>query len=146
MTARAACASFTGMEAAAVVTSFLDMVQRGDASAFALVAENFVQHAAGPQGRDGLRQTAAVLNHDLDNPRGEVHHVIADGDLVVVHLSLHGRHAASTMPLLSGAPVTGKPVSWRFIHIFRVHEGHIAEHWACRDDVDLLVQVDAWPR
>jgi predicted ester cyclase len=49
------------------------------------------------------------------------------------------------MPLLAGTPVSGKPVVWRFIHIFRVSDGKIAEHWACRDDVGLLAQVDGWP-
>lgn len=134
------------MEPAAVVTSFFDEVQRRDEGAFELVARDFVQHAAGPQGRDGLRQTAQVLDYDLDRPRGEIHRVIASGDLVVVHLTLHGRHAHSTMPLLVGVPVSGEEVAWTFIHIFRVVDEKIAEHWACRDDVGLLAQVGAWPR
>ena len=32
-----------------------------------------------------------------------------------------------------------------FIHIWRVEDGLIAEHWACRDDVGLLAQVGGWP-
>ena len=41
------------------------------------------------------------------------------------------------MPLLTGVPVTGRPVAWKFIHI--------AEERACHDDVGLLAQVGAWP-
>ena len=30
-----------------------------------LVAENFINHAAGPQGREGLRQILDTVRHDL---------------------------------------------------------------------------------
>jgi predicted ester cyclase len=126
---------------AEVVTAFIDGIERGDDAAFALVAEDFVQHAAGPQGRQGFRQTLQVLHHDLDGPHADVHRTIAQNDTVAVQLTLHGRHAASTMPLLQGHRPTGKAVSWDFIHIFRVADGLIAEHWACRDDLGLLGQV-----
>ncbi len=127
------------------VLSFLRLAEAGDPSAFDLVAPDLVQHAAGPQGREGLRLTAAVLDHDLGPLLGTVHHTVAEGDTVVVHLTLHGRHRASTMPLLAGVPVTGRPVAWAFVHLFRVAAGLIAEHWACRDDVGLLAQLGAWP-
>src|SRR3954463_16021517 len=76
---------------------------------FDLFAEALVQHATGPQGRDGLRQTLATLDGDLDHPTAAVHRVIAQDDLVVVHLTMHGRHVASTMPLLAALPPRGKP-------------------------------------
>ena len=71
---------------------------------------------------------------------------MAQDDLVVVHLTLHGRHVASTMPLLAALAPTGDAVAWDFIHIWRVADGSIVEHWACRDDVGLLAQVGGWPR
>ena len=128
-----------------VVLAFLHGAQAADPRAFDLVAEGLVQHAAGPQGREGLRATVAVLEHDLGPGRLEVHHVVAEGDTVVVHLTLHGVHRASTMPLLTGVPVTGREVRWAFVHLFRVTDGLVAEHWACRDDVGLLAQLGAWP-
>ena len=39
-------------------------------------AEDLVQHAAGPQGRDGLRQTLTTLDHDLDHPTATIHRVV----------------------------------------------------------------------
>ena len=128
------------------VLAFHRAVDLRDGSAFGLVAEDLVQHAAGPQGRDGLRQTMATLDHDLDRPTATVHRVVAQDDLVVVHLTLHGRHVASTMPLLAELTPTGNAVAWDFIHIWRVADGSIVEHWACRDDVGLLAQVGGWPR
>jgi lactoylglutathione lyase len=132
-------------ESRRVVTEFSRRVAEGDLSAYDdLVATDFVNHAATPQGRDGFRATAAHLRHDLGDFTVEEHQVVADGDRVAVHLTLHGHHVASTMPLLAGVPVTGKDVSWTFLHLFRVEEGRIAEHWACRDDLGLLVQLGAW--
>ena len=132
-------------ESRRVVAAFGERIAAGDATAFDdLVAEDFVNHAAGPQGRDGLRTTYAVLRHDLGDFTAEEHQVLADGDRVVVHMTLRGRHVASTMPLLSGVPVTNTPVAWEFIHIWRVRNGLIAEHWACRDDLGLLRQLGAW--
>jgi lactoylglutathione lyase len=110
-----------------------------------LVAEDMVNHAAGPQGREGLRQILGVIRHDLGAGHAEQHHLIAEGELVAQHLTVRGVHQASTMPLLAGTDPTGTEVSWTFIHIWRVVEGQIVEHWACRDDLGLLHQIGAWP-
>jgi predicted ester cyclase len=134
------------MTPAETVMAFQRAAELRDGSAFDLVAEDLVQHAAGPQGREGLRQTLATLDHDLDRPTATIHQVVAQDDLVVVRLTLHGRHVASTMPLLAALPPTGGAVAWDFIHIWRVADGSIVEHWACRDDVGLLAQVGGWPR
>ena len=34
---------------------------------------------------------------------------------------------------------------WTFLHLFRVTNGKITEHWAYRDDVGLIRQVGARP-
>jgi predicted ester cyclase len=134
------------MTPAETVLAFHQAVERRDGSAFDLIAEDFVQHAAGPQGRDGFRQTVATLDHDLDRPSATIHRVVAQDDLVVVHLTMHGRHVGSTMPLLPELPPTRNDIAWDFIHIWRVADGALVEHWACRDDVGLLAQVGGWPR
>jgi predicted ester cyclase len=106
-----------------------------------LVSVDLVNHAAGPQGRDGLKQILHTIEDDLGPTRLEQHHLIEDGDLVAQHVTLHGTHRASTMPLLAGTPVTGRQTAWRFIHIWRVADGMLVEHWACRDDGGLLEQL-----
>jgi lactoylglutathione lyase len=45
------------------------------------------------------------------------------------------------MPLLNDTTVSGRPAAWTFIHIWRVVDGTIVEHWACRDDLGLLEQL-----
>jgi predicted ester cyclase len=106
-----------------------------------LVSADLVNHAAGPQGREGLRRILETIEVDLGPTELEQHHLIGEGDLVVQHVTLRGTHGASTMPLLADVPVTGRPVAWRFIHIWRVADGMLVEHWACRDDMGLLEQL-----
>ena len=106
-----------------------------------LVAEDMINHAAGPQGRSGLAQILRVIDHDLGPVTLEQHHLVGDGDIVAQHLTLHGTHRASTMPLLTGVVPSGRAVEWTFMHIWQVGDGMIVEHWACRDDMGLLDQL-----
>jgi len=106
-----------------------------------LVAADMVNHAAGPQGRDGLGAILRTIEVDLGPTELDQHHLIADGDLVVQHMTLHGTHRASTMPLLADVPVSGRAAAWSFIHIWRAVDGVLVEHWACRDDMGLLEQL-----
>jgi lactoylglutathione lyase len=130
-----------------VVQELLRRLEAGDHSAIdELIAEDMVNHAAGPQGREGWKRINAIIANDLGGDRSIEHHqFIAEGDLVAHHMTMHGNHQASTMPLLAGVEVTNVDVAWTYIHIWRVANGQIVEHWACRDDVGLLRQVGAWP-
>ncbi len=116
--------------------------QSGDETVFDdLIAVDMVNHAAGPQGRDGLKEILRTIEVDLGPTKLEQHHLIDQGDLVVQHVTLHGTHRASTMPLLTDTPASGRRAAWTFIHIWRADKGMLVEHWACRDDRDLLEQL-----
>jgi len=47
-----------------------------------LVASDMVNHAAGPQGREGLERILRNIDADLGPVTIEQHHLIVDGDLV----------------------------------------------------------------
>jgi predicted ester cyclase len=133
------------MEPKEVIT---ELFARGadEAAINEFIAPDMVNHAAGPQGREGWKQILATIAVDLGSDRTSTTHALfGEGELVAHHMTVHGHHQASTMPLLSGAEPSGKSVSWTFIHIWRVVDGMVVEHWACRDDVGLLAQVGAWP-
>ncbi|MDX6300310.1 MAG: lactoylglutathione lyase [Nocardioidaceae bacterium] len=106
-----------------------------------LVATDMVNHAAGPQGREGLRQILQTIEADLGPTELEQHHLVTEGDLAVQHVTLHGTHRGSSMPLLADLPVTGEPAAWDFIHIWRVADGMVVEHWACRDDLGMIERL-----
>jgi predicted ester cyclase len=125
-----------------VVEELFRRQQAGDSTVLDdLVAADMVNHAAGPQGREGLKRILGIIDDDLGPVAVEQHHLIGEGDLVAQHLTLHGTHRASTMPLLAEVPVSGRPVAWTFVHIWRVENGKIVEHWACRDDMGVLEQL-----
>lgn len=125
-----------------VVQEMFERQRAGDDTALDdLVAEDLVNHAAGPQGREGLRRILAMIEADLGPVTAEQHHLIGEGDLVAQHLTLHGTHRSSTMPLLGTVPVSGRPMAWDFIHLWRVADGMIVEHWACRDDMGMVEQL-----
>ena len=137
----------TAQEPLEVVRDLIDRTERGDPDVLDdLISTDMVNHAAGPQGREGLRAILETVEHDLGPVSATTHHLFGDGDLVTQHTTLHGRHRASTMPLLTGVPVNGTAVDWEFIHIWRVADGQIVEHWATRDDMGLRVQLGAVPQ
>ncbi|MCW2634598.1 MAG: hypothetical protein JWQ99_965 [Blastococcus sp.] len=72
--------------------------------------------------------------------------VVTQDGLVAVRLTRHGRHVASTVPLLAEAYPTGNTVAWDLVHIWRVADGSIVAYRACRDDPGLLGQVGGRPR
>jgi len=132
----------SGRSAREVVEELLRRQQASDGLVLDdLVAEDMVNHAAGPQGREGLRLIMQTIERDLGPISFEQHHLIVDGDLVAQHVTVHGTHRTSTMPLLEGLTASGSSAAWRFIHIWRVADGMIVEHWACRDDMGLLEQL-----
>jgi predicted SnoaL-like aldol condensation-catalyzing enzyme len=78
------------------------------------MSNNFIQHnptiADGPQGVKALVKMLASQGVTKQNITFK--HVIAEGDIVV----LHSRYG-----------MAGK--EWRFIDIYRIENGKIAEHW-----------------
>ena len=134
------------MDAKEVVRELMRRLGEGDTSAIdEFMADDMVNHAAGPQGREGWKQIRAIIGRDLGSTSVKHHQIFGEGDLVAHRVTIRGTHTGSTMPLLEGLPISGLPVSWEFIHIWRVVDGKIVEHWACRDDVGLLRQIGAWP-
>ncbi len=69
--------------------------------------------------------------------RYEPQDVFSAGNRVVVRSLMSGTHTGEFM----GHPATGKRFTYQQIHIFRVNDGKVAEHWANRDDVGLFQQL-----
>lgn len=95
----------SGRSARAVIEELFRRQQAGgDVDIDDLVAADMVNHAAGPQGRDGLKRILRTIDEDLGPVSFEQLHLIADGDLVAQHVTVHGTHKGSTMPLLADVP------------------------------------------
>ena len=67
----------------------------------------------------------------------DVEDEIVEGDKVVARLVMHGRHLGE---FLGKAP-TGREYAVEHIHIWRVADGKVIEHWSVRDDLGQALQL-----
>ena len=65
--------------------------------------------------------------------------------LSVVRVTLRGTQTGPLPFARLPLPASGKPVTTEQIHLFRVANGKIVEHWAGRDDIGVLRQLGALP-
>jgi predicted ester cyclase len=105
-----------------------------------LIHPEFVNHEAppsNPQGPDGLRETVSWLRGLWGPMRADIEDEICEGDKVVARVTMHGRHVGE---FLGKAP-TGKEFAAQQIHISRIEDGKVIEHWSVRDDLGQALQL-----
>jgi predicted SnoaL-like aldol condensation-catalyzing enzyme len=78
------------------------------------MSEGFIQHnPSTPDGQEGVKALVQMLiSQGVPKQKIEFKHVVAEGDIVFLH---------------SRYEMAGK--EWRFIDIYRVENGKLAEHW-----------------
>jgi len=72
-----------------------------------------------------------------------VHGVTTGGGLVMLWFSSRARHVGNAFPQFAGREPTGRVIVAEAVHIFRVADGKLAEHWAVRDDLGVQRQIDS---
>ena len=91
--------------------------------------------------------TALWLRDAFADLRWEIGEVVAEGDLVVVHCTMHGRHVRPFASYDESAevsevfPPTGKTFASTQTHWLRIADGKVIEHWANRDDLGMAVEL-----
>jgi steroid delta-isomerase-like uncharacterized protein len=75
----------------------------------------------------------------LSDVRMTIDDAVAEGDKVVVRLTAHAVQSGEFM----GMPASGKPYEIQEIHVFRVRDGKIAEHWGQADLLGMMRQLGA---
>jgi predicted ester cyclase len=78
-----------------------------------------------------------MVREMLPDLRIAVEDVIAEDDKVAVRLTSSARHTGTFM----GMPPTGKRYTISEIHIFRIRNGQVAEHWHEFDKLSLMQQL-----
>lgn len=106
-----------------------------------LVAADFVPHTwpSTGDGRDDLKHAMERIRNGLSEPSFEVEDEIAEGDRVAVRLTAGATHTGDFM----GMAGSGKRYSIGEIHIFRITDGMVVEHWHQFDQVGLMKQLGA---
>lgn len=109
-----------------------------------LVHDDIVNHTAVPEKRNGVENYKAVMKWLLKavpDQRWEIEDILAEDDKVMCRMTFSGTHKGDFI----GVPPTGKSFSVKHIHVFRVTDGKLSEHWATRDDLGMMRQLGALP-
>ena len=125
-----------------------EIVRRFNEEAFGLgdieaadryLAPDTLNHVTGRRGIDDWKRI--ISSGPAQHAQVSIEDVIAEGDKVAVYLTLNGVHDREIW-LPSGAiPATGRSFSVKHVHIYRLADGLITEHWAVRDDYGMFKQL-----
>jgi predicted ester cyclase len=114
---------------------------QGDASAVdRYLAPTFLNHVTGRSGTEDFKRLAAELADDPEQSN-VIEFMVAEGDLVVAFMTIARTIHRDTT--IFGYAIGGRGQSYtvHHVHIYRVTDGKISEHWALRDDIGMLRQL-----
>jgi predicted ester cyclase len=127
-----------------VVQEFYDQWNAGAIDFDRLVNEDVTNHQPDRDPERGLnqfRQAIAGVMGAVPDSKWTTLNLIEEGELVVCHNRWSGTYGGS---MFRGIPTPlGKRFSVEHIHVYRVVDGRIAEHWVVRDDLGMMVQIGA---
>jgi steroid delta-isomerase-like uncharacterized protein len=120
-------------------------ISRGDeAVAERIIYPDFVDHTNPPGMQHGLNGHKAIVRlfrAAFPDQWWQIEDLIAEGDKVVARTTMRGTHRGDFF----GVSATGRAVTLSGVHVMRVADGKIAEHWGSNDDLGLLRQIGALP-
>jgi steroid delta-isomerase-like uncharacterized protein len=129
----------------AIVRRFIDeiFVQGNRATVDELLDEDFVAHTWPSTGhpKDDLKAAIERASTALENPTFSIDDMIAEGDRVAARLTT----AATQVGPFMGMEPSGKSYSIEEIHIFRLRDGKLVEHWHQFDQMGMMRQLGALP-
>ena len=118
--------------------------QSNEAVFLDLLTPDVVDHYAPPglpPGSEGWNINRKMFRAAFPDGRWTEEALVGEGDLVVGRYIFRGTHQGEFF----GAPPSGKTVTVSNIHIMRLADGKIAEHWGHGDDIGLMQQIGALP-
>jgi steroid delta-isomerase-like uncharacterized protein len=108
-----------------------------------LLADDFVAHTWPSTGhpKDDLKAAIDRTSKGLADPEFTIDDLIAEGDRVAVRLTA----AATQVGEMMGMPPSGKRYEIGEMHIFRLRDGKVVEHWHQFDQMKMMQQLGAMP-
>ena len=91
--------------------------------------------------RDGFKQWVTALRTAFPDIRYTIDDSIEAGDKVVTRVTGSGTMRGD----FAGMPATGKHATWTEIHIVRVANERIVEHWGIVDQMGMMIQLGIIP-
>jgi steroid delta-isomerase-like uncharacterized protein len=92
-------------------------------------------------GREGAKRAFDLYQEVFPDLQYTIEEMIAEGDTVVTRVTFRGTHRGAFL----GIPPTNRQVSVPAVHITRLVEGTIREHWSLMDDLGLMQQLGVVP-
>jgi predicted ester cyclase len=122
---------------------YIAAMEAGDEDALPEVIHPGYRDHAGRDGGglEGALATMRWVHRTFTNRRLTPEDLFADGDRVVARVHASMDHTGP----LAGLPATGRHVETEHLHIWRIADDRLIEHWMGRDDFDLLSQLGALP-
>jgi steroid delta-isomerase-like uncharacterized protein len=123
----------------ALVRRFItEIFEQGRAEAIdELCADDFIGHTWGNADKDGLRAAMARVAQGLADAKFVIDDEIGEGDRVAVRVTASARLVGEFM----GMPASGRTYEIGEIHIFRVRDGKVSEHWHQFDSAGMMKQL-----
>jgi len=122
-----------------------EILSKGDLNLIdELFAADYVDHTNPPDwppGREGHKQIVALYHTAFPDFHYTIEQKVAEVDLVVVRGTYHGTHCGAFF----GIPPTGVSFTTTGMHLFRVADGKISEHWCNNDDLGVMRQLGVMP-
>ena len=109
-----------------------------------LAADGFVAHSwpsVTGDGRQDLKSAIDRVSKGLADISFQIEDIFGEGDLVAVRLTASATHVGDFM----GMPGSGRTYSIGEIHIFRVRDGKVVEHWHQFDQLAMMRQLGVLP-
>jgi predicted ester cyclase len=109
-----------------------------------IVSNDFVDRSAQlgvPPTRQGFKQSLTALKAAFPDLHYTIDDSIESGDRIVHRLTARGTMKGDFM----GITATDKQATWTEIHIGRVANGQLVEHWGLVDQLGMLVQLGVVP-
>ena len=109
-----------------------------------LIADDFVDNDAKPgmaPGRQGMIDMMGMFVGAFPDLNVVVDHWVAEGDLVAGVMTTKGTQTGEFM----GMPDSGKKFSVREMHMVRVANGKMAEHWGLANEMSMMQQLEFMP-
>lgn len=129
----------------AIAQRAVEAINAGDFALLeSLVAPDGADHAVPPgmpPTRDSAIQFLTMFRAAFPDLHYTLEDVIAEGDRVVQRATASGTMKGEFL----GMPATGKSATWSEIHIVRLKDGKIVEHWASVDQLGMLQQLGLAP-
>ena len=91
--------------------------------------------------REGFKQWVTALRTAFPDIRYTIDDSIEAGDKFVLRLTASGTMRGE----FAGMPATNKHATWTEIHILRVANDHVLEHWGLVQELGMMVQLGVIP-